>query len=412
MTTTLHSTPTTTSTRHGLGFWLVAAAFLIGMAYSTLPTPLYPLYAERDGFSTFVVTIVFSVYAVGVVISLILVGHISDWVGRKRIIIPALALEAASAVIFLLWPDLPGLIAARFISGLGIGMLTATATAHLHELHSRHRPHATDSARSEVVSIAANIGGLGLGPLIAGFLAQYVTGPLVVPYLVFLVLLIASIVAVALAPETVDVQPSRPSYRPQLPGGARAGGGFWQAAVAALAAFSVFGVFTSVTPEFLAEALHEPSRLIAGAVTFVVFAAAALAQTATQRMAPPVRLRVGVLAEILGFGFLVAGTVSASLVLFLVGGAVAGAGAGFLFKGAVGTILATTSADRRGAALAGLFLVAYLGLIVPVVGLGLAVTVLPSTTAMIGLSAILVIVLAGLGLSTVLGAGRSGTVRG
>ncbi|WP_137824692.1 MFS transporter [Brevibacterium sp. 2SA] len=412
MTTTLNRDRRAVSTRHGVGFWLVAAAFLIGMAYSTLPTPLYPLYAERDGFSTFVVTIVFSVYAVGVVISLILVGHISDWVGRKRIIIPALALEAASAIIFLLWPDLPGLIAARLISGLGVGMLTATATAHLHELHSRHRPRAATSARSEVVSIAANIGGLGLGPLVAGFLAQYVTGPLVVPYLVFLVLLLASIAAVCLAPETVDVLPSRPSYRPQLPGGAGSGSGFWQAGVAALAAFSVFGVFTSVTPEFLAEALHEPSRLIAGAVTFVVFAAAALAQTATQRMTPLVRLRVGVLAEIIGFGFLVAGSVSASLVLFLVGGAVAGAGAGFLFKGAVGTILATTSADRRGAALAGLLLVAYLGLIVPVVGLGLAVTILPSTTAMIGLSIILVIVLAGLGLSTVPGVGRSEAARG
>src|SRR5438067_8409372 len=108
------------------------------MAFSTIPTPLYVLYQQRDGFSSFVVTVVFAVYAVGVIASLLLVGHVSDWVGRRRVLIPALGIEVLAAVLFVMWPALPGLIVARFVSGLGIGMITATAL--LRDLHALARP--------------------------------------------------------------------------------------------------------------------------------------------------------------------------------------------------------------------------------------------------------------------------------
>src|SRR3954471_12597967 len=81
------------SARHGVGFWLIAVVFLVSLAFSTLPTPLYPLYQRADGFNTFTVTIVFAVYAVGVITSLLLAGHVSDWLGRKKILLPALGLE-------------------------------------------------------------------------------------------------------------------------------------------------------------------------------------------------------------------------------------------------------------------------------------------------------------------------------
>ena len=92
-------------------------------------------------------------------------------------------------------------------------MVTATATAHLHDLHSA-RPGASGQ-RFELVSTGANIGGLGVGALVAGVLAQWVIGPLRTPYLVFAVLLALAIAAVALTPETVQERLVRPSYRPQ-----------------------------------------------------------------------------------------------------------------------------------------------------------------------------------------------------
>src|ERR1700753_4248533 len=98
------------ASRHGIGFWLGAAGVLVSMAFSTVPTPLSPIYQRTDGFVSLTVTIVFAVYAVGVVTSLLLAGHVSDWVGRRRVMVPALAIEVLAALLFLVWPALPGLI--------------------------------------------------------------------------------------------------------------------------------------------------------------------------------------------------------------------------------------------------------------------------------------------------------------
>src|SRR5881275_19455 len=107
--------------RNRYGFWIVAVAFTTVMAFTTVPTPLWSLYAQRDGFSSLTVTIVFAVYALAVAVSLFLVGHLSDWHGRRRVLIPALALQVVAAVIFIVWPSLAGLLSARVLSGLGIG---------------------------------------------------------------------------------------------------------------------------------------------------------------------------------------------------------------------------------------------------------------------------------------------------
>ena len=77
-----------------VGFWTVAAAFVVVMAIAAVPTPLYVLYERRDHFSGLVVTVIFAVYAVGVAVSLFLAGHISDWFGRRRVLIPAILLNA------------------------------------------------------------------------------------------------------------------------------------------------------------------------------------------------------------------------------------------------------------------------------------------------------------------------------
>ncbi|MEO5744756.1 MAG: MFS transporter, partial [Terracoccus sp.] len=120
--------------RHGRGFWIVVAVFAVLMAFTTLPTPLYPLYQQRDGFPTFVITLIFAAYGFGVMAGLYLAGHVSDYLGRRRVIIAAAAIELASAVMFVLLADTTSLLIARFLCGIGIGALTATATAHLSEL--------------------------------------------------------------------------------------------------------------------------------------------------------------------------------------------------------------------------------------------------------------------------------------
>src|SRR5690606_29214488 len=179
------------SRSHDRGFWIVAFTFAVTMAFSAAPAPLYVLYQAEQGFGPFTVTVVFATYAVGVLASLVLAGHVSDWVGRRRMLVPAVLVDAPAATIYLEWTALPALLVARFVSGISIGMLTATATAHLAELHMAARPGAART-RADVVATAANLGGIGLGPLVAGLLAQYAGAPLHLPYLVFEVLMLVA----------------------------------------------------------------------------------------------------------------------------------------------------------------------------------------------------------------------------
>lgn len=372
---------------HVAGFWIVAAAFLVVMAFSTVPTPLYAIYQARDGFSSVVVTLIFAAYAAGVVVSLFLVGHISDWAGRRRMILAAIVTEIIAAAVFLIWPQVPGLLTARFVTGLGVGALTATATAHLGELKSAARsdegPDNTDA-----IANVANIGGLALGPLIGGLFAQYTGIPLIAPYLTFLALLVVAGFAVAFVPETVADRPEPTRYRPQriaVPHESRAA--FWSAGLGAFAAFAVFGLFTSLAPTFLAATFHVTDRLVAGAVTFAVFAAAVIAQLTFARAGLRTQIVIGTAAMAAGLAVLAVGAVLGWLPLFVVGGIVAGAGVGIVFRSALQRIGSLAPPERRGEILAAAFLIAYTGLTIPVILIGAALLVWPPIAVLLGFAA-------------------------
>ncbi|MCJ1696037.1 MFS transporter [Rathayibacter caricis] len=376
---------------HGPGFWVIAAAFLAVMAFSTVPTPLYAIYQARDGFPAFVVTVVFAAYAVGVVASLFLAGHVSDWLGRRRILLASILVEVLAAIVFLLWPEVPGLLIARLLTGLGVGALTATATAHLSELRAVARPE-EGPGTSRAVSTLVNMGGLALGPLVGGVLAVTVDRPLVVPYEVFLVLLVVLGLGVALVPETVERREVLPAYRPQrLAVPAESRGAFLSAAVGAFAGFAVFGLFTSLAPTFLAGRFGETSHLVAGAVSFGVFAAGAVAQLLSARLAARRALLLSAAALAVGLVLVAVGAVTAVLWPFVAGGVLAGAGVGLLFRLSLAVAGSLASDAARGEVLAGMFLAAYLGLAVPVLAIGAALALLPAVPVLLGFVAVVLL---------------------
>jgi len=368
-------TPASQVGRNRFGFWVVAFAFAIAMAFTTAPTPLWSLYAQRDRLSSLTVTIVFAAYALAVALSLFLAGHLSDSHGRRRVLMPALALEILAALAFLIWPSLPGLLLARVLSGLGVGAVTATAMAWLAELRG------AGSRRAQIVATAANLGGLGLGGLISGALAQWAGHALRLPFVVFIAALLLAWGALLVAPETRGRTSPRPRYRPQrlsVPAASR--GRFIAAALGAAITFALFGLLTSLAPSFLAGTLHQSSHALAGAVSFAVFATAALAQTLTASRTARELLAAAIPALLAGLGLLTIAVwlPSPSLGVFLAGDVVLGAGSGLMFKGAIATVSEISSPEHRAEALAGLFLAAYLGLAGPVIGLG-ALTQIAST---------------------------------
>jgi MFS family permease len=281
---------------------------------------------------------------------------------------------------------------------VGIGMITATATAHLHELHAVNRPD-DGPGRFEVVSTGANIGGLALGPLIAGFLAEYVSAPLRTPYIVFAVLLLLAMVAVSLTPETVQALPVRPRYRRQqisTDHGDRTG--YLTAAASGFSAFAIIGVYTALSAGFVAGTLHRSNHLLAGTVAFSFLAAATIGQLTTSRLSLRRRQIIGLAGQSVGLVGLVVGMQTADLATFLIAGMVAGAGAGVLFKSAIGTVAAMAAPTKRGEALSGLFLICYAGMSLPAIGVGIAARYAPLTTVMYFFCAALLLVLVAVAL--------------
>src|SRR5690348_4444127 len=355
---------------------MVSFAFLTVMAFSAVPSPLYGLYRARDHFSLFMITVIYAVYAVGVIGSLLLAGHLSDWYGRRRLLLPALTLAIVSAIVFLVSKSLAGLLVGRLLNGTAIGVIVSTATAYLTELDAVGRPQAT-ARRAQLTASAIPVGGIGVGPLLAGILAQWVTHPLTVPYLVFLAALLLGTIGVALSPETREGPKPRPHYRPQhvsVPPHER--GRFFAAALSAFMAFAALGLFTGLAAVFLNITLHHPSHALAGAVLFAIYAAAVAAQILTAAWPVTREFEAGMAAMVIGLGLAVLAVWlrSPSLGLFIAGGALVGAGGGTIFRGAVGTVMSIAPPDRIAESLAGMFAATFVGLSLPVVGAGIALS--------------------------------------
>ncbi|MET9974561.1 MFS transporter [Streptomyces microflavus] len=348
------------------GYPAAAAVFAIGMAGTTLPTPLYGLYREELGFSELMVTVVFAVYALGVIATLLLAGNVSDETGRRPVLLAALGFSAASALCFLFEGGLPALFAGRLLSGFAAGLLSGAATVTVMELAPPGR-----TARAGLAATAANMGGLGCGPLLAGLLAEYAPWPLRLPFVVHLALIAAAAVLTWLLPETVTSSGRRLRLRPQglaVPPQVR--GVFAPSALAAFAGFSLLGLFTAVAPAFVAETLDVHNLALAGLVVFSVFLASTAGQALMGRVGERRALPGGCFVLVAGLVLVAASLLLASLPLLVAGALCGGLGQGLAFRGAVTAISAAAPPGHRAATVSAFFVIAYLGISLPVVGVG------------------------------------------
>ncbi|MEW5628485.1 MFS transporter [Streptomyces hydrogenans] len=346
---------------------LGGAVFVVCMAGTTLPTPLYPLYQEKFGFSELTVTVVYAVYAFGVIGVLLLAGNASDTIGRRPTLRWGLAFAAASAVCFLCADALGWLYAGRLLSGLSAGLFTGAATAYVMELAP---PGGT--ARATLVATAANMGGLGCGPLLAGLLAEYAPDPLLLPFAVHLALVAVAALVLQWLPETVAERRPLSAVRPRKPAlPAKVRAVFVPAAVASFAGFALFGVFTSVSPAFLARYLHVDNHAVSGIVVALAFFASTGGQVAAGRVGPSRSLPLGCAVLFAGLVLLAVALVTDLLVFIVLAALVGGTGQGLAFRAALSAVAAASPPDQRAAVISSLFVVAYVGISIPVIGVGL-----------------------------------------
>lgn len=363
-------------TRTGPAVAATAFAFAVTMMGTTLPTPLYSVYATQLGLSPLTVTALFAVYAIGVVATLSLFGRLSDELGRRPVLLLAVACAVLSAALFLLPPSLPALVAARVLSGLGAGLMSGAGTAAVIDLFAPERRTAAGT-----LAVAVNAGGLAFGTLMSGVLADISTEPLVLPYVAQLVLALAAF-ALLWTLTARNAVTGRFRIRPRrLRVPAELRGAFTRGVLATGAGFAVGGVLTAVGGLFLAKSLHITSHTLAGFLVFLVFAGIAVGQLLARRVAARAALPLGCAGMLVGTGFLTWALAATVLPPLLVAAVVVGVASGLCLNAGLATTVEQTPPQHRGEVSSSFFAGLYSMLAVPSIGVGVLAVLTDLRTA-------------------------------
>jgi MFS family permease len=352
-------------TARRFAFGLLAYAFAVMMVGTTLPTPMYALYGEQMHFAVLTTTVIYATYAGGVLFALLVFGRWSDAIGRRPVLLAGVVFAVASAAVFLVAHSVPMLLVARVLSGLSAGLFTGTATAAVIEAAPENW-----RTRAAAVATVANIGGLGIGPLLAGLLVQYAPAPLHLSFTVHIVVAALAGVAVLIVPETSQRIGGIGVQRLSVPAEVRAV--FVVASLAAFAGFAVTGLFAAVAPSFLSEVVGIRNHAIAGLIASSIFFASAVAQIAARNVNPQRAVAIGCAILVAGMVILAVALQLSSLTGLVAAAVVAGIGQGISFSRGLAAIAERTPADRRAEVSSTYFIIAYVALSLPVVGEGVA----------------------------------------
>ncbi|WP_224275609.1 MFS transporter [Streptomyces sp. LS1784] len=338
------------------------------LAASSAPTPLYPLYQDQWGLTALTITVVFSAYSLTLLVALLIVGGLSDHLGRRPVLMGALVLEAASMLLLASADGAGPLIAARILQGAATGAATSAAGAALLDLEDPRRP-----GRSALANSIAPIVGMSAGVLVSTLLVRFVPAPTATVYVVLAALFAAQTIAVILTPETAHPHPGAlRSLRPRLAVPPSARRALLAAGTGVAAVWALGGFYSSLGPALVRLVAPGAPHVFAGMVFFVVSAGAALTVWRLRRTAPLAAATGGTLVVIPSTALSLLGLHNASLTAVYGGAALAGIAFGAVSQGALRMMLASFDEGDRAATLAAYYVLSYLSMSLPAIATGAA----------------------------------------
>jgi MFS family permease len=341
---------------------LLASLIVSLLAASSAPTPLYAVYQQRWGFSPITTTIVYGVYALTVLASLLTLGRLSDYVGRRPVLLTALAVQVAAMVVFATAGGVGGLLIARVIQGLSTGAALGAIGAAMLDI---------DTERGALANAMSPGLGSGSGALLSALLVQYLPAPTHLVYLALIGVFAVQAAGVALLRETVTASrvPAAalvPEVR--LPRSVR--GPVLAAAPVVFAAWALGGLYGALGPA-LVHALTGSASVVLGGGSLTLLTVTAVISVYVLRRAPARRVMLtGIAALVAGVAITLVALGTGSAALFFAGTAVSGIGFGSGFQGGIRTVVPAAAPHERAGVLSLLFTVSYLGLGVPAVAAG------------------------------------------
>ncbi|MEU8181269.1 MFS transporter [Micromonospora sp. NPDC049047] len=367
---------------------LLASILVSFLAASAAPTPLYGTYQERWHFSAVTTTVVFAVYALAVLASLLTFGKLSDHVGRRPVLAVAIAVQMLSLVVFIFANGVPALLVARLLQGLAAGAATGAVGAGMLDI---------DRARGTLANSIAPGLGTGSGALLSALLIDFLPAPTRLVYVVLLVILLVQLVGVALMPETVTpMAGARRSLRPEITLPRAVRGPLLAVVPVLFAVWALAGFFGALGPA-LVRSLMNTSIVVGGLVLFVFAVFGSIAVVLLRNAAARTVIVTGIVALVLGMIVTLVSVMAESVPGFFVGLALGGVGFGGGFQGSLKTITPLVEAHERSSVLSLLYVVCYVGFGLPTVIAGFLVVYaggLPQTADEYSVAVILLAVVA------------------
>lgn len=380
----------TSSRGTGFGFALSITSLTIMMAGASAPSPFYPVLAETIGFAPVISTVIFAIYAVTLLLTLLTAGSLSDHVGRRPVASIGLVLLAVSVFVFWQADTVALLVAARVVQGIASGLLLSAVSAAIVDFEPPSRP-----GSAAAWTAVAPMLGLGLGALAAGITIDQtshalaaVFAPLVVMYLVLAVLC-------WFAPETAALKPGALrslQFKLTVPVAMRAD--FLRGAPAIFAGWATGGLFLSLGANIVSTELGGEAHIWQGLAVGVLAGGGAVAAFLLRRRSARTISIFGTAALAIGTALSIGALVVGSLPAYLVAVAVTGAGFGTAFFGVVSSLAPHIPAAERADVFAVIFLVAYLAFGIPTVIAGALVPVLGLTAVSYGYGVVVIVLAA------------------
>jgi MFS family permease len=350
-------------------FWLVGLTLVAFLTAAGAPTPLYVMYQRTLHFSAITLTIIFAVYALALLLTLLTVGGLSDFIGRRPVLALSLVVEAASMLVFMEAHSVAGLLTARVLQGLATGAATGAISAYLIDLGPTNR-----AKLGSLVNTVGPAVGLTLGALLSALLERYVAAPEGVLFASLAIVFGVLLIVYAFMPETMARRPGAiSSLRPKagVPAGVR--GAFLAVVPCLFATWASAGLYLALGPSLVTGVLGMRDYLIAGFAVATVTAAGAATSVAVNNWPPLRAMLAGCTTLAIGTGCTILALWLRSTPVFFVGAAVSGVGFGAAFLGAFRSVAQLATSKDRAELFATVYIVSYLAFSVPAVLAGLAV---------------------------------------
>jgi MFS family permease len=357
-------------------------------------TPLLVVYRQQWGFPPSMLTLAFAVYAIGFLLAALVFGSLSDYLGRRTVLVAAIVVQIASNLVFLVAPNVDWIIAGRVVQGIASGAATSAFTAALVELSP-----AGKSRRGAILGSVSLTGGLAFGSLLAGLAIQLMgTSANTLIFLVLIALTAIGLVAVAFSPETVPhVAGAGRALVPRIVVPRTARPEFLASAPVVAAVWMLAGLSGGLAPSLVRSVFHLDSAVLNGFAGFIAPAVSVIVGVAFARFLPRRAMFIGIWAAIFGSVMIIVGVLLRSLPLMFAGQAVAGVGFGSAFTAALSLTLPLAKPHQRAGLVAGLYVVSYTSFGVPIVIEGQLVQVIGDVPAVVFYS-LLTVLLAGTSL--------------